>query len=204
MLWWLPVPRTQPARSAISATVATSLTPPGSPEWGHLIYLTVAGADRATGVPVMDSKHEVERYLRHSGVPHTIIAPVYFMENLWNPWNTPVLASGRLPSPVSRSKPLQQIPIADVLAFTVHVLQSREEMLGKRIEIASDDPPADSTNPLFAWLERVGTHVDITALQHEYPQVEWHTFTDWTRTQDWSPLHANNAHPERGPTDVEA
>jgi uncharacterized protein YbjT (DUF2867 family) len=192
----------------------------------HLIYLTVAGADRATGVPVMDSKHEVERYLRHSGMPHTIIAPVYFMENLWNPWNTPVLASGRLPSPVSRSTPLQQIPIADVLAFTVHVLQSREEMLGKRIEIASDeitaaqaaeavsrllgrriavaDPPADSTNPLFAWLERVGTHVDITALHHEYPQVEWHTFTDWTRTQDWSPLHANNTHPERGATDVEA
>jgi uncharacterized protein YbjT (DUF2867 family) len=160
----------------------------------------------------MDSKHAVERYLRDSGVPHTIIAPVYFMENLWNPWNAPALATGRLPSPVSRFKPLQQIPIQDVLAFTAHVLESRDAMLGGRIEIASDeitahqaaeivsrlldrritvaDPSADSTNPLFEWLERVGTHVDIAALHQHHPELGWHTFADWTRSQDWSPLQA--------------
>jgi uncharacterized protein YbjT (DUF2867 family) len=102
---------------------------------GQLIYLTVAGADRPTGVPIMDSKHALERDLRDSGVPHTIISPVYFMENLWNPWNAPVLATGRLPSPVSRFKPLQQIPIQDVLAFTAHALESRDAMLGERIEM---------------------------------------------------------------------
>jgi uncharacterized protein YbjT (DUF2867 family) len=181
---------------------------------GQLVYLTVAGADRARGVPIMDSKHAVERYMRDSGVPHTIISPVYFMENLWNPWNTPVLATGRLPSPLSRLKPLQQIPIQDVLAFTAHVVESRDAMLGERIEIASDeitaqqaaeivtrflgrrvaiaDPPAASTNPLFAWLERVGTHVDIAALRRHYPELRWHTFAEWTRTQDWGPLRANN------------
>jgi uncharacterized protein YbjT (DUF2867 family) len=191
---------------------------------GQLIYLTVAGADRATGVPIMDSKHALERYLRDSGVPHTIISPVYFMENLWNPWNAPALATGRLPSPLSRFKPLQQVPIEDVLAFTAHVLESRDAMLGERIEIASDeitaqhaaeiisrllgrpiavaDPPADSTNPLFAWLERVGTHVDIAALHEHYPELRWHTFADWTRGQDWSPLLANHTRPEPGPTPV--
>ncbi len=66
---------------------------------GHLVYLTVAGADQPTGVPVMDSKHAVERYLRAAGVPHTIVAPVYFMENVWNPWNATALTAGRLPSP---------------------------------------------------------------------------------------------------------
>jgi uncharacterized protein YbjT (DUF2867 family) len=182
---------------------------------GQLVYLTVAGADRATGVPIMDSKHAVERYLRDSGVPHTIISPVYFMENLWNPWNTPVLAAGRLPSPLSRLKPLQQIPIQDVLAFTAHVVESRDAMLGERIEIASDEltaqqaaeivtrflgrrvavaePPAAHTNPLFAWLERVGTHVDIAALRRRYPELTWHTFVEWTRTQDWGPLRGRVA-----------
>jgi uncharacterized protein YbjT (DUF2867 family) len=192
---------------------------------GQLIYLTVAGADRATGVPIMDSKHALERDLRDSGVPHTIISPVYFMENLWNPWNAPVLATGRLPSPVSRFKPLQQIPIEDVLAFTAHVLESRDAMLGERIEIASDeitahqaaeivsrllgrripvaDPSADATNPLFAWLERIGTHVDIAALHRHYPELRWHTFADWTKTQDWSPLQAIDTRPEPGSTQVE-
>jgi len=71
-----------------------------APAGGHLVYLTVAGADQPTGVPVMDSKHAVERYLRAAGVPHTIVAPVYFMENAWNPWNAAALTAGRLPSPV--------------------------------------------------------------------------------------------------------
>jgi uncharacterized protein YbjT (DUF2867 family) len=181
---------------------------------GQLIYLTVAGADRATGVPIMDSKYALERYLRDSGVPHTIISPVYFMENLWNPWNAPALATGRLPSPISRFKPLQQVPIEDVLTFTAHVVESRDATLGERIEIASDeisahqaaeivsrllgrpiavaDPPADVTNPLFEWLERVGTHVDIAALRRHYPELRWHTFAEWTTTEDWSPLRANN------------
>jgi uncharacterized protein YbjT (DUF2867 family) len=182
---------------------------------GHLIYLTVAGADRATGVPIMDSKHALERYVRDLGVPHTIISPVYFMENLWNPWNGPALATGRLPSPISRFKPLQQVPIEDVLTFTAHVLESRDAMLGERIEIASDEltaqqaaeivtrflgrrvavaePPAAHTNPLFAWLERVGTHVDIAALRRRYPELTWHTFAEWTRTQDWGPLRGRVA-----------
>jgi len=33
-------------------------------------------------VPIIDSKHAVEQHLLRSGVPHTVIAPVYFMENV--------------------------------------------------------------------------------------------------------------------------
>ena len=91
---------------------------------GHLVYVTAAGASQPTGVPVIDSKHAVEQHLRDSGVPHTIIAPAYFMENAWNPWNRAALAAGRWPSPVTRTRMLQQIPLADVLAFTIHVLES--------------------------------------------------------------------------------
>jgi hypothetical protein len=47
----------------------------------------------------------------------------------------------RWPSPVPRSRPLQQNPIAYLLAFTVYVLDSRDTTPGHRIEIASDERP---------------------------------------------------------------
>src|SRR5260370_20264443 len=49
----------------------------------HLVYSSVAGADRATGIPHFDSKFEVEKELRRSGVPVTIVAAVFFMENFF-------------------------------------------------------------------------------------------------------------------------
>lgn len=188
-------------RAIVDAAAATGL--------GHLVYLSVAGAEHRTGVPILDSKHEVEQYLGSAGVPHTIVAPAYLMDNLWNPWNAPALAAGRMPSPVSRSRALQQVPIADVLNFTAHVLQTAPRT-GERIEIASDEitaehaaeivsqltgrpvavaePPAQQPNPLFTWLERVGTTVDIPALRQRYPDIGWHTFADWAASQDWHPL----------------
>jgi uncharacterized protein YbjT (DUF2867 family) len=179
---------------------------------GHLVYVTAAGASQPAGVPVIDSKHAVERHLVSSGVPYTIVAPAYFMENAWNPWNAAALAAGRWPSPVTRSRLLQQIPVADVLAFTAHVLGARDSMLGRRIEIASDEltadeaaavisgllgrpvevaePPPGQASPLFAWLERAGPSVDIAGVYRSYPQIGWHAFGDWAAGQDWQRLPA--------------
>src|SRR5208282_906486 len=46
------------------------------------ILASVASADRQTGVPHFESKWQIEQELRSSGVPHTVIAPTYFFENL--------------------------------------------------------------------------------------------------------------------------
>src|SRR2546422_3786666 len=54
----------------------------------HLVYTSVAGADRATGIPHFDSKFEVETEIRRSGVPFTIVAPVFFMENFLADWRS--------------------------------------------------------------------------------------------------------------------
>src|SRR6266446_4888892 len=53
----------------------------------HLIYSSVASANRATGIPHFDSKYAVEQHLQASRVPSTIVAPVSFMENVWQPWS---------------------------------------------------------------------------------------------------------------------
>src|SRR6267378_3385340 len=62
----------------------------------HFVYSSVASANRATGVPHFDSKYEVERHLQASGVQYTIVAPVFFMDNLLQPWMLSGLRQGKL------------------------------------------------------------------------------------------------------------
>jgi putative NADH-flavin reductase len=83
---------------------------------GHVVYSSGAGADQRTGVPVFEGKRQVEEYLNALRLPATILAPVYLMENLFNPWNVPALAAGVFPSPVPARRAIQQVPIVDVAA----------------------------------------------------------------------------------------
>jgi uncharacterized protein YbjT (DUF2867 family) len=180
---------------------------------GHLVYVSVAGAEQPTGVPVFDSKRMVEEHIRRIGVPFTIIAPVYYMENLWNPWNRPALAAGKLPSAVPTTRRTQQICLADVVAFTTLVMEQPDRFLGARVEIAADEPTAEecartvsqilgrtveavgpfpnSPNPLFEWLDRVGNHVDMPALHARYPEIGWQDFPSWAAVQNWRALATN-------------
>jgi hypothetical protein len=36
---------------------------------------------------------------------------------------------------------------------------------------------------MYEWYEKVGTGIDITSLHQEYPEVNWLTFKDWTRSK---------------------
>src|SRR6201993_5255285 len=49
----------------------------------HLVFTSVGSANRQTGIPHFDSKYEVEKHIARIGVRATILAPVYFMENLY-------------------------------------------------------------------------------------------------------------------------
>ena len=89
---------------------------------GHLVYNSVASADRATSIPHFDSKYEVEKHIVSSGVPYTIIAPVYFMDNLVQLWTLPTLRQGKLASAMPATRPLQQISVADIGAFAAAVI----------------------------------------------------------------------------------
>ncbi|MEJ7608553.1 MAG: NmrA/HSCARG family protein [Bryobacteraceae bacterium] len=52
-----------------------------SSEISHFIYSSVGSADQNTGIPHFDSKWKIEEHLRGTGMPYTIVRPVYFMEN---------------------------------------------------------------------------------------------------------------------------
>jgi len=180
----------------------------------HFVYVSGSGAGADSRVPLFDAKRAVEAHIRSLELPYTILAPVYFMENLFNPWNRPALAAGTFPSPVSVRRPLQQVAILDVAVFTRMVLERPREFLGRRVEIASDELSAsaaahalsralgrhfearrvsleslpDGLARLFDWLERIGDQVDIATLHARYPEVGWHSFERWVEAQDWERL----------------
>lgn len=176
---------------------------------GHLVYVSGDGAARTHPLPLFRAKFEVEERIRSLPTRHTILAPVYFMDNLFNPWNLAPLRLGQLPSPIPIDQPLQQAAIADVVGFAAHVVEHPEAFAGRRIAIASDELSAGgattalagvidrelepveldrTTLPpglqaLFAWLEDVGHAVDIHALHRRYPEIGWHDFGAWAQSQ---------------------
>jgi uncharacterized protein YbjT (DUF2867 family) len=179
----------------------------------HLVFCSGAGAEQPTGVPVLDSKHAVERRIRELGIAHTILAPVYFMDNAFNPWNVPAIAAGRFPLALAPDRALQQIAIADVAAVAATVIERPGAFAGERIELAGDeltgaqaaaalsrvagrdfafrevprDSLPDGMRVLFDWLERVGHHVDIPALAQRFPEIHWQRFEEWAAKRDWTP-----------------
>jgi uncharacterized protein YbjT (DUF2867 family) len=176
-----------------------------------LVYVSGAGAERPTGVPVLESKRAVERRIHELGLPATILAPVYFMENAFNPWNLDALGRDRLALALPADRPLQQVAVEDVAAMAALAAEHPGALAGRRIRIASDEltgaqaaealsrvtgrpfafehVPADGLAPplraLFAFLDEVGFDVDLPALHARYPEVGWHSFERWAADQAW-------------------
>jgi uncharacterized protein YbjT (DUF2867 family) len=185
---------------------------------GHLVYSSVADADKDTGIPHFDSKREVEKHIEGLGIPYTIVAPVYFMDNLLAPWTLPQLKEGMFSMALPASRPLQQIALSDIAAFTALVLENRKRFVDKRVDIASDELAGEEVAEvltrvtgheigyvelpleqvrqamgedgarMFEWFDRVGYSADIETLRSEHPEVGWHAFEEWAKEQDWGAL----------------
>jgi uncharacterized protein YbjT (DUF2867 family) len=174
----------------------------------HLVYSSVANADKNTGIPHFESKYKVEQHIKNLGIRYTIIGPTFFMENLVGPG----LERGQLALPLSPSSILQQSALENIAEFSALVLERRKPFLGKRIDIASDEMTGEQAAKIlsdelgqriryvhvpleqvrqanedmarmYEWYERVGTGIDITSLHQEYPEVNWLTFKDWARSR---------------------
>jgi uncharacterized protein YbjT (DUF2867 family) len=175
----------------------------------HLVYVSGDGAAPDSPLPLFRAKFEVEQQIRLLDLPHTILAPTYLMENLLNPWNLPSLGAGLVPSPISVDSPLQQTAVADVVAVATRVIERRDDVLGERIGVASDeltgrrgaailsrvlgrelepvelemDELAPPLRALFGWLGQVGHRIDRAALHDRFADVAWHSYEDWARSQ---------------------
>src|SRR5450432_1244400 len=99
----------------------------------HLVFTSVGSANRQTGVPHFDSKYEVEKHIAKIGVRATILAPVYFMDNLH--YGKEQLAKGIYAAPLPPTRRLAQVAIADIGAAAVRLLEDSGRFAGKRFDL---------------------------------------------------------------------
>lgn len=179
----------------------------------HFVYASVASAHRHTGLAHFESKWEIEEHIRASGMPATVLRPVFFMEN----WETPALRDaimgGTLAQPLTPDRNFQQIDADDVGAFAAMVFERRDEWLGRAIDLASDERPiaeiaetfgrvigrpvryvqvtweqfrqaaGEEYERMYRWFEGVGYDADIAALRRIAPQLT--TFEQYLRAHGW-------------------
>jgi uncharacterized protein YbjT (DUF2867 family) len=184
---------------------------------GRIVYSSVSDADRKTGIPHFESKVPAEEAVKASGAAWSIVAPVFFMENITGPWWLPALQSGTWSMPMPADRKLQMIAAADLAKFTALVIEQPGTFNGRRINLASDEvSPNDVTATIaraanrtlayqaispaalreqnadfaamFEWFDRVGYSADIAGLRRDYPSIGWHTFESWAKAQPWEAL----------------
>src|SRR5581483_464111 len=90
-------------------------------EVSHFVYSSVGGADRNTGVPHFYSTSQVEEHLRRTGLPYTILRPVFFMEN-WQGMRG-MIDQGTLALPLTTDRCLQQIAVDDIGGMAIQAFE---------------------------------------------------------------------------------
>ena len=182
----------------------------------HLVFTSVGSANRQTGVPHFDSKYEVEKHIAGIGVRATVLAPVYFMENL--AFGKEQFAKGIYATPLPPTRKLAQVAVADIGAVAVRLLENPGRFAGQRFDLGGDEltgnevlailsrvtgrpftyvqVPLDVIRErmgedwakMYAWFDHVGYTLDRAALRREFPDVAFHDFASWAKAQDWNTL----------------
>ncbi|WP_019819087.1 NmrA/HSCARG family protein [Saccharomonospora saliphila] len=174
----------------------------------HLVYSSVGGAERDSGIAHFETKHQVEDYIRSIGVPATILRPVFFMENF--PYMLPEPENGERVAPLALDPGtrLQMIALRDIGRIAAEAFDNPGEFIGTEIEIAGDElavteiaelfsrvdgvptrfvrqsldelrAEAEEAANMFEWFDTKGYRADIPALRRRHPDLL--TLESWLR-----------------------
>lgn len=106
---------------------------------GHLVYASAGPGAAGTGVPSWEAKIGVEKHLRETAVPFTILRPMAFMELMSDPGFYPAVAVWRLmPKLMGEDRPVPWASVDDVGVVVAKVLARSAEFTGRDIALASD------------------------------------------------------------------
>jgi uncharacterized protein YbjT (DUF2867 family) len=105
----------------------------------HLVFSSVACADKHTGIPHFETKWKVERYIKSLRIPATIIRPVFFMENFASPWMLPSIQKGKLALPLKPNRKLHMVSVKDIGEFVTAAFLHPQKFIGQTIELAGDE-----------------------------------------------------------------
>jgi len=177
----------------------------------HLVYSSVASADRNTRIPHFESKFRLEEHIRNSGLHYSIFRPVFFMENLLGMKSA--IEQGTFSMPLDPQTRLQVIAVDDIGAFVAMAFEHPGSWGNQVTELAGDElsmqeiadsfgrisghPVRYSQIPwdeferqsgraytiMYRWFQQEGYHVDIARLRQHRQQLL--TFDRWL-SLNWS------------------
>jgi uncharacterized protein YbjT (DUF2867 family) len=175
----------------------------------HLVYSSVGGAERKSGIAHFETKAAIEAHIDAIGVPATVLRPVFFMEN-W-PYLVPEADNGERVGSIALdpNTSLQMIALIDIGRIAADVFDNPAQFIGKQIEIAGDEltvrqiaevftkvdgiptrfqrqpieelrAAAEEAANMFDWINEQGHQADIAALRERYQELL--TLEAWLRT----------------------
>ena len=147
----------------------------------HVVYSSVQRANDLTDVPHYAQKYRAEQYLQASGIPWTILRPVFFMDNFGAEALAGNLLAGRLHAPMPPHIATQLVAVDDVGRAAATVLAAPDAWAGKTLDLAGDER---------TWEEiaqdsgaAIGRTVDFYPLPPEW--VAEHMGDDYAAYYDW-------------------
>lgn len=173
----------------------------------HLVYSSVDGAERNSGVPHFESKWRVEQHIEKLGLNATILRPTAFMENFATAAFPRSMFLGMMTAVIGADTKVQWVSVADVGWFAARALEMPERHAGRKIAIAGDDlsvrdiaeayraasgkaarpAPIPGFLPrlmlpediylMLRWFGEHGYQADIGAIRSEHPQLR--SFKAW-------------------------
>jgi uncharacterized protein YbjT (DUF2867 family) len=180
----------------IGATKVFAMTTPGGPDGvegeiaqGHviadaavaagvsfLLYSSVGGAERNTGIPHFESKRRVEEYIETLDIASAFVRPVFFLDNLLNT----KVEGGEivLRQPLPDGILLQMVAVEDIGRVATAILLDPSKVNGA-IEIAGDELTGSQIAEVF------GRHAGLPSRYEALPIEVLAGNDDMTRMFSW-------------------
>nr|WP_206061386.1 NmrA/HSCARG family protein [Nonomuraea basaltis] len=167
----------------------------------HLVYSSVGGAERDTGIGHFTSKYTIEQHIEAAGVPATILRPTFFMTNLLYYADAPD-GERVIKLPFLPGQRMQLIAPEDIAYFAAEAFDRPGDYAGRRLEIAGDAltgaelaevyervtgvPTRFEQQPtggerMYEWFRESGYQADLESLRKEHPGLT--TFESFLRTR---------------------
>ncbi|MEU0687181.1 NmrA/HSCARG family protein [Streptomyces uncialis] len=181
----------------------------------HLVYSSVGGAERASGIPHFESKWNVERHLRTLDLAVTVLRPTMFYD-VFEEISPRRVDDGLVLGMWLRPEvPVQIIATDDIAAFAADAFDDPGAWAGRQVEIAGDELTGpqmaeafarvsgvptryeylpieklravrDDLATMFDWFDREGYRADLPELRRLRPDLI--TLETWLRTHWTAPV----------------
>lgn len=132
----------------------------------HIVYSSVQRAGDLAQVPHYAQKLRAEEYLRGSGIPFTILRPVFFMDNFGADALAGNLLAGRLHAPMPPHVATQLVAVNDIGRAAASALAAPAAWAGKTLDLAGDALPWEEIAEAIGI--SIGRQVDFYPLPPEW------------------------------------